>query len=478
MKRLVVFLLLLCLTGCSAAHKTPILEEPVSRPEPGVETPVSQGDPEQLYLYTSGSRYLAIDSAGNVVLETSDGQMSILRRDRKAVGIAVMRSEGCVTDEWGWTQPERTWSDIYDLTGRLRYSVPTSYVNLEGDYLTGYNEETDSTQLYLWSDGSLLYDNICINYSLGDYYYVNQYDWNAPGFFLDCDGRELYRLPEDCTNHGSVLGRYIIVGQNGLFGVVNALGEYVLPCEYKAIRSEDTKYLYVQTDSGWQAIDPDTGATVFSWHNEIYALLQDCVIVATDELSTAYQLISTDGTPLIETPFSWPSRYDLDYDGETELFDVRINDYTNTILFRPDGTVLYQTEDDSYVMPIDNEFALINHYSGRDASSVPQNIWHLLNLNTGETTPLHSESDLYYGQVYSENGIEQGLLSASGANELGWYRTCVLDREGNVLLKDLQDMIYRGDHIFQCSLGFRSGLLRLDGTWLYEESSFSTLDDN
>jgi len=87
-------------------------------------------------------------------------------------------------------------------------------------------------------------------------------------------------------------------------------------------------------------------------------------------------------------------------------------------------------------------------------------------------------NNTYYNPLYSEHGAESGFFSRGGSNELGWYRTDILDAEGNVVLEGLQDMLYRGDGIFQCSRGFTSGLLRLDGTWLYEESAFNGLSDS
>ena len=108
-----------------------------------------------------------------------------------------------------------------------------------------------------------------------------------------------------------------------------------------------------------------------------------------------------------------------------------------------------------------------------------RNLWAWLDLTDGTQTPLPSVyENTYYNPLYSEHGMEQGFFSRGGSNELGWYRTDILDAEGNVLLEGLQDVIYRGNGIFQCSRGFTSGLLRLDGTWLYEESSFSTLTDD
>lgn len=468
MKLLVLLAALLCLTGCSP-DAPPVPEE-----RPAVEqaeTPV----PYDLYLYTDDNRYLAIDTEGHVVMEVADGQMGILRTDGLASGIAVQRSEGVMTDEYGWKSPEKTWCDIYSVTGEYEYTVPLSYVGQEGAFLEGYDMQTQTTKLYRFSDGALIMDDVHACHQLGDYIYVNQKDWSAPGMFLDSNGDVVSRVPEDYTTAGSILDQYLIVAQNGLTGLMRPDGSLVLPCQYQELRTGQLGCVTVKDENGWHAIQAETGDILFSSPTRIQYLLPEAAIVAVDEEESEYQLVAFDGTPLMDRQFSWPSSHDVENDGFPELFSAQTNDYSDMLIFRPDGTVVYETKSDCYVTILSEDAALLSQYLDDEN----RNLWAWLDLRDGTQTPLPAVyENTYYNPLYSEHGMELGFFSRGGSNELGWYRTDILDAEGNVVLEGLQDMLYRGDGIFQCSRGFTSGLLRLDGTWLYEESSFSALTDD
>ncbi len=466
MKLLLLLAALLCLTGCR--NDAP----PVDAPPPAVEEETAV--PQDLYLYMDDTRYLAIDQEGRVILETTDGQMQILRASGQASGIAIQRSEGVKTDEYGWKTPERTWCDIYDVTGNYEYAVPLNYVNQQDAFLFGYDMQTQTTKLYRRSDGKLLCDNIYACFNLGDYFYVNQNDWSAPGMFLDGNGDVVTTVPESYSSNGSALDRYLIVVQDGLTGLMRPDGSLALPCLYQDLRTGQMGCVFVKDENGWHAMEAETGNVLFSSPTQIQYLLPDAAIVTADSEITPYRLVSRDGTPLMDQTFFWPSPYDAYGDGTPELFSANASNYDTVLIFKPDGTVLYEAQS-GYVTILNESAALLSQYleeENRDLLS-----W--IDLQAGTETPLSvAYENVYYNPLYSEYGIEPGLISRGGSNELGWYRTDILDADGNVLLEGLQDMIYRGNGIFQCSRGFTSGLLRLDGTWLYEESSFSALTDD
>lgn len=293
--------------------------------------------------------------------------------------------------------------------------------------------------------------------------------------FLNSSGQIVFRVPEDYTTAGSIMDQYLIVVQNGLTGLMRPDGSMALPCLYQELRSGQRGCVTVKDENGWHAMEVQTGNVLFSSPTHIQFLLPEAAIVAVDEEGSAYRLVALDGTPLMEHTFSWPSAHDADSDGTPELFDAKINDYTNTVLFRPDGTVVFESQQNGYVTVLSEKLALMCQYLEEEN----RNIWSKLDLETGEQTPLPQEyGNTYYNPLYSEYGAETGLFARGGSNELGWYRSDILDTEGNVVLEGLQDMIYRGSGIFQCSRGFTSGLLRLDGTWLYQESSFTDLTDD
>lgn len=457
MKRFWIVLCLLLLAGCSKV--------PPADPVP--EQPAAASD--EVYLFTTQDRAVAVNSLGEAVLEVTDGQMSVLYRDDAAVGISVQRSEGVVTDEYGWTHPEKTWCDVYTPQGSFRYSVPLTYVNLFDGLLLGYNEPAGKTQLYRFSDGQLLYDDVYAHYVLGGYHYVNQDYWEAPGVFLDGNGTVVYTLPQELTHGGSVANRYLTVMHNGLCGLIAPDGQMILECAYEEIHGDD-RCIYAKQDGQWLAIRD--GEVVFTWPTKILMWTAPSVIVAADAEESLYCLIAPDGTPLMQKPFRWPSFHDWDADGTADVIEASDENYETTLLFRPDGTVLWHMTEDGYLTVLDEKAVLLCRWL--DGGSK----WSLLDLTLGSETPIAQGSDTYCSPLYGRFGIEPKYLTVGRTNNQGWYRTDLLTPDGTSIARDLQDVYYRENGIFQCRRGFTSGLLRTDGTWLYEESSFSDLNDS
>ncbi|MBP3633280.1 MAG: DUF5046 domain-containing protein [Oscillospiraceae bacterium] len=471
MKKLIWILALLLLAGCSRGET-----EPLNTPLP--EQPPVEQPSGNVYLYMDDNRYLAVDDGGNVVMEVTDGQLSILRRDEKIIGYAVKRSDGIVTDEYGWAQPEKTWNDLYDENFEFLYSLPLSYVALEHDLISGWNPNTGTSQVYRLSDGTLLYDDIYAFYELGEYCYVNQDDWNAPGMFLDGQGNTIAQVPQDCTTGGSVLDQYMVVIKNELHGLIAPDGTLALPFAYHELRSGQLGCVFARDDSGWHAIEVSTGKEVFSSPTPILKLFSETAIVE-DESGDAYQMVDYSGNALMDERFIWVNSYDTDDDGTPELLEAPLYEQDGNILFSPDGTVLYLSNTESSYMVMDENTVVLTIIPQNSVDDPSGYLRYLLDPISGTQTLLpETSADAFYSPLYTEFGREHGLISRGGSNELGWYRTDILDTDGTVLLEGLQDMIYRGDGVFQCSRGFTSGLLRLDGTWLYEESSFSSLTDN
>ena len=404
---------------------------------------------------------------GRVVMEVYDGQLSIMKRDGQSIGICVTRTEGSVTDEWGWKSPETYRSDIYDVTGKFRFSVPLSYVSAEGDYLIGYDPKVGSIRAYDRSDGKLLYDNVQNHFPLGDAYVMQL----PSGTFIFHDDGTRITLPEEYLVRYGFSEEYIIVGKNGLQGLLNSNAEEVLPCRYTWLTTGDNGYVYVQEEgSDHQVIDPQTGETIFRWPYSISSMpTKDCAVVAVDDDYSGYQLVDLSGQPIISEEFSWINCYRVS-EGSDPILQAIAEDRDSPVLFRPDGTILYAGEGSGYCTVLNEQMAMTCQY-GTDSNS-----WYLLDLESGSKTELPNQGDSYYSQLYGVDGAE-GYLLRGYTNEQGWYRHDILDAKGNMILSDLQDCAYLGNGIVQCRQGFRSGLLHLDGTWLYQEGTFSAMDD-
>jgi len=490
MKLLALLLALILLTGCGRTAELPTEPQPpepaenrqelpeVSEPEaPPLQTPATR-ELSGIYLYTDGPRSLIVDGSGQVLFETREGEAAIIYRDGTAVGFAVAMQDGRVIDEWGWASPARSWCDVYDLRGQYRYTVPLSYVSLIGELLMGYNRETGTSQLYRWSDGTLLYDDVYVAEQVGDRYYIALGSWESQGFFMDESGQKLFDLPEGYLNGSRIQKQYLVVSDGTYSGLLDSQGQFVLPCEYEQIRSGQLGCIFARQDGMWYALDPVTGKTVFQWPHLIQQLLPDGAIVQTDEEANSYQLVDRNGTLLLEQAFTWPDSIDELHDGLPELFTASTTDYEGTLCFRPDGTLLMELESGGYLLPLDQDRVLLHRYEYETDPENPTSEWTLIDLGAKEQTFLTDDPSVYCSQIYSINGPLLGLFLKEGPNAQGWYRTSVLDCHGNVLLEDLQDVYYRDEGVFQCRKGFTSGLITTDGNWLYQESSFSAVEDD
>ena len=459
MKKLCVLLALLCLAGCTpkGTHKEQTHDV----------SPPSQPAAYTLYAFENDTRSLAVDMNGQVILEALGGVVSILEEDGRSVGISVMRTEGSTTDEWGWTSPEFYYNDIYDVTGQFRFTLPLSYVSVEYDFFTGYNPKDGGIQFYRRSDGTLCYDKVQTHFAIGSSYFIQL---AAKGLLLHEDGTQT-EVPSDYTVNYNLSDALMIVTKDGLQGLMDENGDLVLPCRYDHITWGGHGYIFAQLDGDHFAIDTATGETVFSSPHPISSMpTKDCVVVSVDDDYTAYQLVELNGDLITDQLFSWINSYPTADGGDPVLQGTDLGT-DKTVLFAPDGTVLYTMDGSGYCNVIDENKVLICQYSDTDTA------WSLLDLKSGKEKELSDIPDSYYSQLYGADGAE-GYLLHGYTNEQGWYRHDLLDSEGNVLLSDLQDCVYRQNGIVQCRIGFRSGLMRLDGTWLYEESTFSAVDDD
>lgn len=467
MKKLILLLALLVLAGCSS-KKAP-QQEAVAEVPPSTDA---------IYLYENGSRYLAIDDTGAVIMEVQDGQMYILKENEVPVSLAVTRTEGSVTNEYGWTEPEKQWCDFYDPSGKFLYSLPINYTRLSNGLLIGYNQQEATTQVYRFADGMLLYDDVHADYMLKDTTYITQGSWDAPGVFLNRRGEIISRLDDEYCSSYSISGGYLIVKKNALCGLVRSDGTEVLPAKYQDIREGKLGCVHVQTPTGWQVIELETGQIKMEHTMEIHIMAEDYAVVMVDEDDRTYRLVDRNGNPLMKETFYWPNGYDTDGDDLPDLFNATLSGSDATCVFNTHGKILWQADENVYPTVLANEKVLLHQYLYDEYGNFVSNKFQLLDLKTNKMTDLKADKNTYYNPLYTTTGMERGYICQSSPNEQGWSRSSILDVDGNVLLKDLKDMYYRGNGVFQCSYGFRSGLLRIDGTWLYEESSFSALDDN
>jgi hypothetical protein len=105
----------------------------------------------------------------------------------------------------------------------------------------------------------------------------------------------------------------------------------------------------------------------------------------------------------------------------------------------------------------------------------------ILDITTGEATFEISGEQIsgfpVFVNLMTGEGREPGYIYLTCPNAQGWARTAIVHQSGQIVLEDYQDVRYCGGGVVQCTRGFTGGLLRMDGTWLYQEERFNTLED-
>lgn len=496
MKRIAICVLLLALAGCSVPEKIPterdeppaqtdtVQQEKPEQEKPQQETPVqTEPKPESAlplkgpYVLQQGAEFKIIDAQGQILLQTSTGEASVLREnlDGDSKYLMVQRMDGRVEHE-GWAMPERYWCEFYTLKGEFLRELPIRTAELQGDLVFGYNYQTETSQVYRMSDGVLLYDHVQQFCRLGQTVYLNEGDWDAPGVFVDGNGTVLAELPAGYTAEGARDAWMLVRDEMGLCGLLDETGRLAVACAYDWINQISGGYALAARGNMSSAVELRTGTPVFQVEGQILMVTPQSVIAGSDG---NYRLLDLQGQPLMEPAFTYPSVLDEGHDGVVELITATSADETSLLCFRPDGTIVWQqarTEGvDSYLQPLSAHSALLSEYQYRENQDALNTVA-LLDLSSGTRKLLVKDEPGYCYPLYDWYGNQTGYLTRSSPNELGWNRISILDSSGAVVVEDLQSFSYQQDYVFQCSKGFRTGLMSLDGVWIYSESSFASVD--
>jgi len=512
MKRILCMLLLLCLlcTGCT--------QEPAATPlqpeEPTVSTPEPTGSPEippeeeaepepetlqpllpdnaaPAYLFEGTTQNSLIAPDGTVILSSSH-PLSLLydRNTNRFAGLMERCSEGIVYDEYGWASAERTWCNLYDLSGGLLHSFPLNYVSVCGNWAYGYRSETGTSSIYRLSDGTLYLDNLNSVWDLGGILAFRQNSWEDPCTLLLPDGT-LIPLPADLEPSRVLWDEdtaYLaIYNEQYQLGLATLSGEHLLECRFEnALTVQDGKVILTDDTTTW-SFDLQTGMLEpFAGGRLVNRLFSECAIVQTGKDPYTYAMADLNGNLLTPDGFPYLSTIDNNADEEPELVygTLETEDSSRVFCFQPDGILLQIFDlDANYFTPLTSSHALLSEQRWDEATQTSSGTYSLIDLKTGE--PLRQWdgeslfiSPLYY-YAYSElDESSRGYLMLNQKNELGWQRYSLLNELGEPVLENCSSILYRGNGVVQVEQGFTSGLMTLNGAWLYQESSFSALEDS
>lgn len=505
MKRCIFLILILCLllcTACSEQTAPPVTPdaapETVIQPEPVTE-PDESGLPKRLPVYIySGETDKAIDSQGNVLLEGEAGSLSLLRDVYTGELVGIQRSchEGKTVDEWGFAQPERVWCQLYDPEGNFLLQLESSYVTVSGGLMSYYVADTDSYTVLRSSDGSTVAEGLRSIWLLDGMIVTKDIQWKSPSTVLDGNGNELWTQPEgwyiEGYHHDD--GQYYLtaVDPEGLTGLVDLAGQTVLPCQYSQIRGVTKGRATVQDADGWRVLELATGETLMQWPYCIYSLFDRSAVVQSGEDFGRFILVDFEGNRLSDRVFQWVNLTDDDLDGMPELLHGNL-DRSEELLpdgvtalqesvafLRPDGTEVFCAEyTGGHLEPINSNIVLRREMLPEDDTAFT---YTLFDLTTEKAIPLprrqYYVADMLWYYTSRPQPEDRQYFILSYQNELGHYRACVADTTGQILLDELKNCLYLGGGVFRVSRGFETGLMDLNGNWLYCQSQFTSVSSD
>ena len=156
---------------------------------------------------------------------------------------------------------------------------------------------------------------------------------------------------------------------------------------------------------------------------------------------------------------------DDENDGAPELFVVTQDD--STIYLNPSGEVLVVTPADRSIVEnyITSRTVVTYQYLDEDHHEI-----FLIDLTTGARTQL----DQTYTTISPiwEDDQATGLFYAAQVEitgEIGDVQCDIIREDGTILLSGLDELWSRQGDVFYTEDEHTRGLLRLDGTWLYQE---------
>ncbi len=399
----------------------------------------------------------AIAPDGTVLLSVERGKIEPLIDQATGEYMAILvyhRSDGQTIRETSY--------DIYNLEGKNVAAGLQAYdVDCLGNVVMMLSQENDKNIVSLyWRDTyALLQTYVGYGIIVGDCIWLEVPDGDTLTHYLVDRSGDVTEMTDPMDTYFLWEGHpyFVVQQEDGTVGLRDAWGVSLLPRTFdRIVYGISNGYVICEDDNGAYLMEIETGECAFHWPRTILAAYPEHVLVQLEDFR--YALVDWDGNILAEG--STILDYDDNKDGKPELFLCRNDD--GTVYMRPDGSVLATAS-----MP------------DRVWSSVLLNSRTLLNLNveTGELeirNLITGEAVLLEDHVYStftaihEEGQTTGLFYAAYEQE-GEMRCSVIREDGTVLLEGISDMWTRQGDAFYTEQDGMAGLIRMDGTWIYQE---------
>jgi len=428
-------------------------QEPVLRQLKSLDFYVFDPDPE---TDTGPSKAIAAD--GTVLLEVESGRIEPLidQASGEYVAITVCRRAGGAT-------ANASYYDIYTLGGKPVVNGMAAYgieclgnmvLVLESD---GVNYRASVFQRDTYA---LLRNNFRTGMVVGDCIWLTPQDGDGSVQYLidDTGALTTAEVPVDSYFIWQNRAYFVVRLENGTMGLMDSKGrELIRDNRMKACYGISNGYARCEDETGHYLVDVSTGREVFRWDWPILGAFDQQVMVHMEDLQYAL----TDWAGNVLCTGSMIHTLDDEEDGVPERFLVSRED--GQFYFDPNGDV-------RAIHAADTQIG--DHVSSRTALLMEDNmgVRFLLDVTDGTRTELDRVYDTT-SPILEENQAT-GLFYAmwfETEGEIG-RRWCDIVREdGTVVLSGLSAMWTRQGDVFYTDDGQVRGLIRLDGTWLYQE---------
>ena len=432
-------------------------EQPVE-PEPEIASePEILWDAQPVYVYNGDGRAVAVDPAGQAVLELEDGELSLLRDSFTGEIRGVVARMG--TGE----------SRVYDCQGRLIAGDCAGFSFGCTDRVFWYSgRDLTGCTIRSLQSGDVQWEDLKSVSVLGSYLYAGQTYWNDPALLLNQDGtlaRELERgFSLAAVVHDGAQDYAIVEARDGTQILLDQEGNACLHSFYDRVTGVSEGCALVKAGDEYGAIDLETGKTVFRSQEPLAGLLPEGAVLEME--GTGGQLVDRQGNLLYPGPLEQLQVWEED--GEPVFLlgvETDRNGTTWVVFLELDGTERLRVE-----VGLGGLTMLLSrravYATNRDTRDGLNRIYETLDLTTGETAQLPRT---YCGVSGSELDGETYLTAYYRDGDRVLYD--VLSWEGQPLFTGLEDCTDLGCGVLQCRQGEKQGLLCLDGTWLFQVSA-------
>lgn len=413
----------------------------------------------------------AIAADGSVLLEVDSGRIEPLKDEATGEYLAILVIHSRTADH-------DSYYDIYNLEGGKIAGMLQAYnIQCFGSLVMILDDMGGeyTASLYGREHSDLLRSDFHTGMLVGDCLWMTPKNSDGQTHFLyDSEGNltELHDTPI-ATYFLWQNRTYFVTGTEDTgYGLMDSKGNLLIQKDYRNILGISGGYARCVKETGECLVDIATGEAVFQWPHPILQVCGAYILVHTADYR--YQLIDWEGHVVLdadtvihtmddnqdELPEAYFHTWQLqptftDADGHTlQILDKSDNAAGVNILNSHTAVLLHQRTD-GYL-----DISLLHFRTGEETRLPERNYatyYPLLedNRNTGMFVVSYWEGDPTAPAAEEGSALQQGVA--------------IFRDDGTLVLDGLSDLWSRQGDVFYTEQDGMAGLIRIDGTWLYQE---------